>query len=293
MITRALGQTGLTVSVLGFGAGHIGSPELEEDEVGRLLHGALDRGITLIDTARSYGLSEARIGRHLAHRRDEFVLVSKCGYGITGVEDWTPACITAGIDAALDLLRTDRLDVMLLHSCPRDVLARDGLLAALERAVTAGKVRVAGYSGENEDLAYAVATGCFGVIETSVNLFDQRGIDTVVAEAVRRGMGVIAKRPLGNAPWRFAERPHGHYAEVYWERMHAMAMTPGQLSWDELALRFAAFQPGVAAAIAGTARLDHLIQHVAVVQEGPLPDLLVADLRDRFRTHDRDWAGRI
>jgi aryl-alcohol dehydrogenase-like predicted oxidoreductase len=71
---RPFGRTGLTFPCLGFGAGHVGDPALAEAEVGRLLHGVLDLGVTLIDTARSYGLSEERIGRHLAGRRNEFVL---------------------------------------------------------------------------------------------------------------------------------------------------------------------------------------------------------------------------
>ena len=73
METRAFGNTGLRVSVLGFGAGHVGGDDLSEGEASRLLNEVLDLGVTLIDTARSYGLSEERVGRHLAHRRDAFV----------------------------------------------------------------------------------------------------------------------------------------------------------------------------------------------------------------------------
>lgn len=69
MERRAFGGTGLVVPALGFGAMQAGSPLLPDDAAGRLLHQALDLGLTLIDTARSYGLSEERIGRHLARRR--------------------------------------------------------------------------------------------------------------------------------------------------------------------------------------------------------------------------------
>ena len=227
MIVRDFGSTGLKVSALGFGAGHVGGEGMSEDQAGTLLNAALDRGVTFFDTARGYGASEERIGRHLAYRRDDFVLATKGGYGVDGVEDWTPACITRGVEDALRRLRTDRVDVFFLHSCGRDVLQRDGLIEALEAAVAAGKVRVAGYSGENEDLAWAVASGRFGAIECSVNLFDQASLDGTVAEAARRGLGVVAKRPLGNAPWRFAERPVGDYAEAYWERMQTLGLDPG------------------------------------------------------------------
>ena len=115
---RAYGKTGLMVSALGLGAAQIGDPNLEEANVAALLNSAVDAGITLIDTARSYGLSEERIGRHLASRRDDIVLSTKLGYGIAGYEDWTGPCITSGIEQALRMLRTDRIDICLLYTSP-------------------------------------------------------------------------------------------------------------------------------------------------------------------------------
>src|SRR3954453_2251217 len=162
MKRRPFGRTGLTVPVLGFGAGHVGDPALDEAEVGRLLHGALDLGVNLIDTARSYGLSEERIGRHLAGRRDEFVLSTKVGYGIPGYDDWTGPVIAAGVDAALGRLRTDRIDIVHFHSCPLAVLERGEVIAALQAAVAAGKVRVAAYSGEHPPLDWAIEAGAVG-----------------------------------------------------------------------------------------------------------------------------------
>ena len=293
MHTRPFGRTGLVVSALGFGAGHIGSPDMAEDDAGGLLNQAVDLGVTFIDTARGYGLSEERIGRHLAYRRGDFVLATKCGYGVDGVEDWTPRCVAEGVDAALRRLRTDYVDVMLFHSCPRDVLARPGLIEALEDAVRAGKVRVAGYSGENEDLAYALSTGRFGAIECSVNPFDQRGLGTLVADAASQGVGVIAKRPLGNAPWRYADRPVGNYAEEYWHRMKTMAFDPAPLAWDDFALRFSAFAEGVGTAIAGTGSAANLKRNVACVEAGPPPADLARAAREAFAAHGAGWTGQI
>jgi aryl-alcohol dehydrogenase-like predicted oxidoreductase len=290
---RPFGKTGLTVSALGLGAGHLGGGEMDDASAAALLGAALDAGVTLIDTARSYGRSEARIGRALAGRRDGVVIATKGGYGIEGVPDWTAACIAAGVDAALGVLRTDRVDVFLLHSCPLATLVRGEVIDALERAVRAGKVRVMGYSGEGEALAWAVRSGRFGAVETSVSLCDQRVIDEVLPAAAAAGMGVIAKRPLANAPWRFAARQAGHYAETYWERLLAMAIDPGALPWDELAVRFAAFQPGVSTAIVGTAQAGHLQRAAAGVAAGPLPEAQVEALREAFRRNDRDWVGQV
>jgi aryl-alcohol dehydrogenase-like predicted oxidoreductase len=290
---RPFGTTGLTVPILGFGAGHIGDPALSEEEVSRLLHGALDLGVTLIDTARSYGLSEERIGRHLAHRRDDFVLSTKVGYGVPGIADWTGPVITAGVDAALDRLKTDRIDIVHLHSCPVEILERGEVVSALQATVAAGKVRVAAYSGDNAPLEWAVASGAFGSIELSVNLVDQRGLDRVIPAAKERGLGVIAKRPAANAPWRFTERPTASDIALYWERWRALSLDPGPFDWTELALRFAAWQPGVDCAIAGTGRLEHLRRNVEIIEKGPLPSETAAAIRSAFQAHGAGWDGQI
>ena len=293
MERRPLGSTGLQVSALGFGAGPVGDAALSEDDAGRLLHGVLDAGITLIDSAPSYGISEERIGRHLQGRRGEFVLSTKCGYGVPGVEDWTGPCITQGIELALRRLRTDVIDVMHFHSCPVDVLGRPGVVEALTQAVEQGKVRVAAYSGDNHALAHALNMRRFGSIQVSVNLFDQRAIDWGIARAREQGVGVIAKRPLGNAPWRFWEAPEAQDVALYWSRMRQMSLEARGLEWGELALRFAAFVPGVASCIVGTTKLENLTRNVKALEHGPLAPEHVSHIRDAFRRNDHGWDGQI
>jgi len=111
---------------------------LPEEAAARLLNHALDLGLTLIDTARSYGLSEERIGRHLARRRDEFVLSTKVGYGIDGIPDWTYDCVVAGVDAARARLRTDVIDIVHLHSCGPGLLEAGEVARALADCAAAG-----------------------------------------------------------------------------------------------------------------------------------------------------------
>lgn len=84
------------------------------------------------------------------------------------------------------------------------------------------------------------------------------------------GLGVIAKRPIANAPWRFADRPTGHCAELYWARLRELALDPAGLDWDEFALRFTAYVPGVGSAIVGTAQLANPQRNIELVQRGPL-----------------------
>jgi aryl-alcohol dehydrogenase-like predicted oxidoreductase len=318
LAVRAFGRTGLSVSALGLGAGEIGDAALDEHEVEALLRAAVDCGITLIDTARSYGLSEARIGRFLAPVRDQVVLSTKVGYGVAGVPDWTGECVRLGIDQALERLATDRIDIVHLHSCPTDVLERGDVVTALHDARRAGKLRSAAYSGDNEALAWAVASGQFDSLQLSFNVCDQRAA-AVIERAHAAGLGVIAKRPLANAPWRFADRPVGHEAELYWMRWRALEssptgadprpageavgvptprdfaplIAPGELAWDELAVRFAAHCPGVSSAIVGTRQIPHLCHNTELVARGPLPAALDATVRARFEAVGAEWPGRI
>jgi aryl-alcohol dehydrogenase-like predicted oxidoreductase len=291
MLRRAFGDTGLTVSALGLGAGQIGEADVEEAAAARLLHAALDAGIGLIDTARGYGTSEERIGRHLRSRRDEFVLVTKVGYDVEGAEDWTAAAVTGGIERALRTLRTDAIDVVLLHSCTLQTLRRGEAVEALLAAREAGKIRVAGYSGENDALDWAVRSGHFGAVETSVNIADQWSLRNVLPVAER--LGVIAKRPLANAPWRFGDRPVGRYGLTYWDRLRTMGLEPADGDWLGTALRFTAHAPNVSTAIAGTASVDHMRAAVESVGRGPLPAEEAARWRDAFAAHADAWPGEV
>jgi aryl-alcohol dehydrogenase-like predicted oxidoreductase len=275
---------------LGLGGGPVGDASLGEKEAAALLNGALDLGVRLIDTAPSYGLSEERIGRHLKHRRHEFVLSSKCGYGVPGTQDWTPECIQLGVDRALSRLQTDYLDIMHFHSCPEETLRSSGVVEALQAAVRAGKVRVAAYSGEGDALQWAIKAGSFGAIQRSVNLCDQGQW----REAPRE-LGVLAKRTLMNGAFvNEHERPAAPDVATYWDRLWALKLSPAEgMSWAEYSLRFAAFTPGVSCALAGTRRLDRLKELHGFVEKGPLPEGAVQEARRAYERHGSGWPGLV
>ena len=289
MEQRPFGGTGLGVSVVGLGAGQIGEADVTEAEASTLLNTALDLGVSLVDTALSYGTSEERIGRHLGRRRGEFVLSSKGGAGVPGYPDWTPASVRASIEQTLRRTRSERVDVFFLHSCPLEVLQRGDLQDTLEGAAADGLIGIAGYSGDNEALTQAAGSGRFGAIECSVSLADQWNLRHVVDRVPE--LGVIAKRPIANAPWRFAERPTGHYAELYWDRLRALALEPGELDWTELALRFTAYAPGVHTAIVGTASPTHLRRDVAAAAHGPLPPAVLDAVDEAWSRVGSDWPS--
>lgn len=300
MLTRPFGTTGLTVSALGLGAGQVGQASVSEPEAARLLNGALDLGITLVDTATSYGLSEWRIGRHLASRRAEFVLSSKCGWPLgarhpqlaSGDDPMSVRAASAAIDASLRRLRTDVIDIYHLHSNPLGEATSWVFVEALDAARAAGKVRVVAYSGENADLQQAIASERFGSVETSVNIADQHSVRDLLPPGIESGLGVIAKRPIANAPWRHDERPEGVYGVTYWDRLRQLAYDV-DLAPAEFALRFSAFAPGVSSAITGTANPDNLRANAETVEQGPLPREVLAHVAERWGAVGRDWAGEI
>jgi aryl-alcohol dehydrogenase-like predicted oxidoreductase len=294
MHRRGFGQTGLVVPVLGFGAMQAGDPRLPEDAAARLLNHALDLGLSLIDTARSYGLSEERIGRHLAHRRDEFVLSTKVGYGVEGIADWTYDCVVAGVRDARARLRSDVLDVVHLHSCGLDLLETGEVAQALADCADRGWLRIAAYSGDGAALRHAVLSGAFAGVQASVNLCDQQSLRTVL-EAAACGIGTIAKRPLAGQPWRAPGPPDDDVHADYWRRFEVLRREPGfdASDWEALALRFAAWAPGVDCAIVGGTDPRHLERNAAAVAEGPLDPSQVAAIRAAFARVGEHWPGRV
>lgn len=305
-----LGKTELSVSRLGFGAAPIGFLETEVQQVARVLNYLLDEGVNLIDTAAAYRGSEEAIGQTLGHRRDDFVLVSKCGMGDEELpgEPWSTEKLTATIDRSLQRLRTDHLDVCLLHSCGLDVLQKGEALGALVQAQQAGKILFAGYSGDNEAAAFAATQPDVAVIETSVNVVDQANLATVLPLCVQHDVGVIAKRPIANAAWKDLQSQRGmyqSYASEYHRRFSRLDVTPHDLGyhghpeveWPEIALKFTLAQRGVSTAICGTTSTVNAESNVAAVNKNPLREQVVQKIKaayEQARQGDAkgDWSAQ-
>jgi aryl-alcohol dehydrogenase-like predicted oxidoreductase len=287
----------------------VGFLDTDRQEVSKILNVLLDNGINLIDTAAGYPGSEEAIGEAVSHRRDDYVLVSKCGRAFPDIEGeaWSATAIGQTVDRALRRLKTDHLDVMLLHSCDFETLKRGEAIGALVKAREAGKIRFLGYSGDNEAAVYAAGLDVVDVIETSVSICDQANTDKVLPEAVRNDVGVLAKRPIANAAWRDASQQRGmyiNYAQIYSDRLSKMAIKPADLgfagdagtAWPEIALRFTLSQPGVTSAIVGTTGTAHVPRNLEIVSKGPLPESSVAALHAAFRqaeaTDGEPWLGQ-
>lgn len=289
---RRFGKTDLSVTVLGFGGAEIGYQGIDQATVDRILNSALDAGLNVIDTAECYAGSEESIGRAVSARRKEFHLFTKVGHMEQGAAGWTAASIERSINRSLERLKTDHVDLVQLHSCGRDVLEKGECIEALERARAAGKTRYIGYSGDSQAALYAIETGRFDTLQTSISVADQECIELTIPKAKARNMGVIAKRPIANAVWRYDQQPENGYVVEYWKRMQALgyAFAQGDARNDAgpdgaagTALRFTLSIPGVHVAIVGTTKPERWKQNADLLRAGgALP-------RDRFEAIRARW----
>lgn len=305
MQQRNLGRTGLKVSPLGFGAAPSAFLKSDVERIVMLVNGLLDAGVNLIDTAAAYPGSEAFIGEHFAARRDEYVLVSKCGHTkVEGIDapNWSPELVSAAVDRALRLLKTDHLEVMLLHSCDIETLKKGDALGALVAARDAGKIKHVGYSGDNEAAEHACTMPEIEVVETSVNYLDQANIERTLPAARANNVGIIAKRPVANAAWKGAADRAGiyvNYTKEYQRRHDTMKINVADFGfteeqWPELALRFTLSFPEVSTAIVGTTNADNARLNLDAARKGPLPGDIVERIRAAYRATEGSaaWTGQ-
>ena len=297
MEKRILGRTGMEVTVLGFGGAEIGYEGVPLETVEKLLNEALDAGLNVIDTAECYPGSEEMIGRAIGARRKEYFLFTKCGHAEGyDLPDWDPKMLSMQIDRSLQRLRTDRVDVVQLHSCSKELLQKGDVIAVLEKARDAGKTRYIGYSGDSQAALYAIHCGAFDTLQTSCSIADQECIDLTLPAALSRGMGVIAKRPIANAAWKTGQQPASEYHHEYWRRLEQLRypFLKGELTKAiSIALRFTLAQPGIATAIVGTTRPGRWAQNAKLLEEGKLAEPQIAAIRETWRAvAGPDWIGQ-
>jgi aryl-alcohol dehydrogenase-like predicted oxidoreductase len=209
MPRRQLGRTGESVSCIGMGGYHIALPRVDEALGIRLIRSALDRGITFLDNCWDYneGNSEIRMGKALADGyRDRAFLMTK-------IDGRTKKAAALQIDESLARLRTDRIDLMQFHEIvrfddPDRIFAEEGAIHAALEAKEAGKIRYIGFTGhkdphihlrmlevaEENNFHFDTAQMPINVMDAHFRSFTQH----VVPEMVRRGVGVLAMKTMGD-----------------------------------------------------------------------------------------------
>jgi aryl-alcohol dehydrogenase-like predicted oxidoreductase len=284
MPTVRLGRSGLAVSRVGVGCNAFGS-RIDRDQTARVVHAALDRGITLFDTAEGYGSrpgeSEELLGQALCHgKRDEAVIATKFGYpgGRALSPDWEPrgsrSAIRRSVEGSLRRLHTDRIDLYQMHR-PDLTTPIEETLRALDDLVREGKVRYIGSSNfaswqlvDADRAAAALGTERFVSAQNHYNLLHREPERELIPACRHAGVGLLPYYPLASGLLtgkysrgveppegsRLASpRARGRYDTADWDRIEALHEFAAEhsVSLLHVAIGGLASQPCVGSVIAG------------------------------------------
>jgi len=305
---RRLGGSDLEVSLIGLGCNNFGG-RLDEAQTRRVVHGALDAGVTLFDTADVYGNrgdSERFVGKALGRERERIVLASKFGLPMddtTGVRRGARDYVRSAVEASLKRLGTDRIDLYQFHRPdPQTPIAET--LEALDELVRDGKVLHVGCSTmdatqlrEADDTARAGRLGRFVTCQLEYSLL-RRGIEAQQAVALsERNIALLPYYPLANGllTGKYADGtlPRGtrlanspKLVEQYLTPSNRKTLAALQdlsrrrgLSMLELAIGWLAARPFVGSVIAGATTPEQVAANAAAAA-APLPPEIVAELDD-------------
>jgi aryl-alcohol dehydrogenase-like predicted oxidoreductase len=278
MLYRRLGKTDLIVSELGLGcASYWGKAIFSEADAVRLVHAAVDRGVTFFDTGASYsrGNAEPRLGRALASlgNKHDLVVATKAGsYTDTRHkrrEDFSAQGVRRTVEASLKRLGLDAIPLLHLHGPKIHQLTPD-LLDTLQRLKYEGKVRHLSVNSFDMSVIEHVATlSQFGAVMIDYNVFrpEREEIIRWLAEAK---IGVLAGMPLGGGffePSRFAVRGLqdlwyiARAAKSFRSEIWRGLKFDGPIS-TEAALAWVLANKDVSCAVFGTTRMDHLMSNL-------------------------------
>jgi aryl-alcohol dehydrogenase-like predicted oxidoreductase len=274
--TAILGRTGLRVTRLGYGAAH---RKPQSNENAQAVHEAvLDSGVNFIDTADDYGNSEELIGRYMSARSDEYFIATKCGGSPSG-HIWTGEHCLKTMEASLERLRTDTIDIMQLHNPTVAESEVGGLVDALKEMRDSGKVRWIGASTTLPHLSTYLSWGVFDVFQIPYSALEREHEDWIT-KAAEEGVGIVIRGGVA-----MGEPGKGKGSADRWQRFEEAGL-------DELVdegedrtgflLRYTLTHPHADTIIVGTVNLDHLRQNVEAIHRGPLSDEVYAEAKRRL-----------
>jgi aryl-alcohol dehydrogenase-like predicted oxidoreductase len=287
-----LGRTGLEVTALGYGAMEVrgsriwGGRHLEDSQAETILNAVLDNGITFVDTANDYGRSEEYIGRYISHRRDEYVLATKCGCTVVRRDDdtddtphvWTRDNLFRGLHESLERMKTDYVDVIQLHNPSVEQVTDGDLVSALQEMKEQGKVRWIGISSTQPHLATYIEWGVFDTFQIPYSALE-REHESLIQAAADSGAGVIVRGGVARG-----EPGSGLGQEDRWSVWQQAKLDelldPGETPTQFL-LRFTNAHPGMATNIVGTLNPEHLAANIAAAAR-PLPADTYAEAKRRL-----------
>lgn len=323
MNTRLFGKTNVKVSEIGLGCWQLGGADwgnLDDQRAFDILNAAADAGVTFLDTADVYGMgrSETLIGKFLKKRSGKFFVATKLGRMADLYPDkYTEAGIRAATEASLKRLGVDALDLTQLHCVPPQVLQRGEIFDWLRRLQRDGKIKNFGASVESMDEAkVCLAQEGLCSLQIIFNLFRQKPVHTIFAEAKQKRVGIIVRLPLASGllsgkmtrAQQFAPNDHRTYnrdgqafnvgetfAGLPFEKGVELAdalkpLVPAGLTMADMAQRWILDHDAVSTVITGASKPEQALANARVSNLPPLTPELHKKLREFY---EREVARHI
>jgi L-galactose dehydrogenase len=305
MLYRPLGNTGLNVSVLSYGASSLGGVfrRIDENEGIRTVHHAIDVGINFIDVSPYYGLTRAEtvLGRALRGiGRERYYLATKVGRYGDSEFDFSARRVTASVDESLLRLNVEYVDLIQCHDIEYGNLDQvvSETIPALRALRDAGKVRFIGVTGlPLRIFAYVLDNAEVDTILSYCHYcLNDTSLETLLPRLREKRVGVVNASPLGMGLLTNRGVPAWHPApgEIrdVCARAAAFCRSKG-LDIARLAVQFSTANPEIATTLVGTASLENLARNVQWLSDPPDPEMLAAVFRILEPVHNRTWpSGR-
>ena len=320
MNQRLFGKTGRMVTEIGLGTWQLGTKwgdPFNPEEAERILEAAYDAGITLIDTADGYngGNSEKAIGSFIKKHPDHFFVTTKIGRRSNPhtAESYNEANLTKYVDACLERLQLEKLDLVLLHCPPTPVFSNDEVFAIMDKMKKAGKILNYGVSIEKVSEGLAAMKYDISAIEVIYNMFRMKPEKELFPAAKANNVGILARVPLASGiltgKFRkdtvFGPKDHRTFnrnGESFdkGETFSGVDYATGIEAAEELkklfgteelapiAIRWILMYDAVSTVIPGASRKEQVLSNVKAAEVPPLTDEQMAGVRAIYDKYIKD-----
>jgi aryl-alcohol dehydrogenase-like predicted oxidoreductase len=319
---RELGTSGITVSEVGFGLWTLATTWWEapdEDSAVRLLRDAFDMGITLFDTADTYGngLGETLLAKALKQQRNDVVIATKFGYDWQSFggerlgqrelpKDVSPAFVRRAVEGSLRRLETDHIDNYQLHNARLSEVQRDDLFALLDDLIREGAIRSYGVAlgpaiGWLEEGLAALRMRRLSVLHMIYNMLEQEPGQTLADEARTTGCGLLVRvtHSSGLLEGRYTEdttfgpNDHRRHRPRQWlidgvkkvDRLRFLETAEGR-TLGQAALKWLLADPVVSSTLPNIYNRDQLVEFAAAPDT---PDLTTAELEQVAELYESEF----
>jgi aryl-alcohol dehydrogenase-like predicted oxidoreductase len=303
---RSLGNTGLRVSEIGFGAAsYWGKKVFDEASAIRLVHAAIDQGVTLFDTGASYsdGNAEPRLSKALSglQNKHDLVIATKAGSYTDQRgqwrEDFSPAGVLRTVEASLVRLRLDAIPLLHLHG-PEIANINDDLLDTLSRLREQGKVLHLGVNSfKMSVIEHSMTFPLFGTMMIDYNILRPER-EPIITELAARKIGILAGMALAGGlysrerfrvrriqdVWYIARAWKNHRSDLKRARNFRFLDREAGAA-VEIALAWVLRKPEIGCALLGTTRMDHLLANLQASSE-----TLGLDVLEKIRRAQSNFA---